>query len=50
VYAVLSIITTSIGVGVICYKEPFNMYHAGALFLAVLAICFFSYGQYKAQM
>ncbi len=50
VYAVLSIITTSIGVGVICYKEPFNIYHLGALFLAILSICFYSYGQYKAQL
>jgi drug/metabolite transporter (DMT)-like permease len=50
VYAVMSIMTTSIGVGVICYKEPFNIYHVGAMLLAMLSICFYSYGQYTAQL
>jgi drug/metabolite transporter (DMT)-like permease len=45
VYAVLSIITTSVGVGIVIFREPFNQYQVGALVLAILAIVMFSYGQ-----
>lgn len=48
VYAVLSILTTSIGVGVFLYREPFNLYHAASMVLAVAAIALFSYGQIRA--
>jgi drug/metabolite transporter (DMT)-like permease len=47
-YAVISIITTSIGLGVFYYKEPFNIYHAVSLICAILTIVFFSYGQHIA--
>ena len=49
VYAVLSIITTSLVVGVLIFREPFNAYQAGALILAILAIALFSYGQALAK-
>ena len=45
VYAVLSIISTSLVIGVLIFREPFNAYQAGALILAILAIALFSYGQ-----
>ncbi len=46
VYAIFSIITTSIVVGVLIYKEPFNLYQFGALVLAILAIVLFNYGRF----
>jgi drug/metabolite transporter (DMT)-like permease len=46
-YAVLSIITTTIIVGVFWLKEPINMYHKIAIAMAVTAIVFFSVGQSK---
>lgn len=49
-YAVLSIITTTIGVGVVYFREPFNIYHMGAVILALLAIALYSYGQYVAKI
>jgi drug/metabolite transporter (DMT)-like permease len=49
VYAVLSMITTSIGVGIVIFREPFNQYQIGALILAVLAVVMFGYGQTLAQ-
>ena len=49
VYAVLSIITTSVGVGIVIFREPFNPYQVGALVLAILAIVIFSYGQALAK-
>ncbi len=49
IYAVLSIITTSVGVGVVIYKEVFNIYHLGALSLAILAIILFFYGNQIAS-
>jgi drug/metabolite transporter (DMT)-like permease len=49
VYAVLSIITTSLVVGILIFKEPFTPYQAGALILAILAIALFSYGQSLAK-
>ena len=48
-YAVLSILTTSIGVGVLLYREPFNVYHTLAMLLAMAAIAFFSYGQHISK-
>lgn len=44
VYAAISILTTSIGVGVLVYKETFNLFQAAALVLAILAVALFSYG------
>lgn len=44
VYAALSIMTTSVGVGVILYKESLNYYQITAMFLAILAVVLFSYG------
>ena len=49
VYAVLSIITTSIGVGIFIFNEPFNYYQFGALILALLAIIMFTFGQTVAK-
>jgi drug/metabolite transporter (DMT)-like permease len=46
-YAVLSIITTTILVGVFWLKEPINMYHKIAIAMAVTAVIFFSVGQSK---
>ncbi len=48
IYAVISIITTSIGVGVFLFKEPFNLYHSLALVFSILAITFYCYGQHVA--
>ena len=47
VYACLSILTTSVGVGMLIFREPFNLYHLIAIIFAILAVCFFGYGQYK---
>ena len=47
VYATLSILTTSVGVGLLIFCEPFNQYHVIAMGLAILAVCFFGYGQFK---
>jgi drug/metabolite transporter (DMT)-like permease len=45
VYALLSILTTSIGVGLIIFREPFNRYHVVSGLLAVAAILFYGLGQ-----
>ncbi|NKB76559.1 MAG: EamA family transporter [Gammaproteobacteria bacterium] len=47
VYALLSILTTSIGVGIIIFREPFNQYHVIAGLLAVAAILSYGFGQHK---
>ena len=47
VYALLSILTTSIGVGLIIFREPFNKYHIISGVLAVCAILFYGLGQSK---
>ncbi len=47
VYACLSILTTSVGVGMIIFREPFNHYHLIAMIFAILAVCFFGYGQFR---
>jgi len=46
-YAVISIITTTVIVGVLWLKEPINVYHKIAIALAVVAIILFSIGQSK---
>ncbi len=46
-YAVLSILTTSVGVGLLIFREPFNMYQVGGTTLAILAIVLFTYGKTK---
>lgn len=45
VYALLSILTTSIGVGLILFKEPFNQFHVVSGLLAVAAIITYGIGQ-----
>ncbi len=47
-YAVLSIITTTIIVGIFWLKEPVNVYHKVAIAMAIAAVVFFSIGQSKA--
>jgi drug/metabolite transporter (DMT)-like permease len=47
-YAVLSIITTTIVVGILWLKEPVNIYHKIAIAMAIAAVAFFSIGQSKA--
>jgi len=47
VYAVLSILTTSVIVGMIIFRETFNIYHVTSVGFAILAVCFFGYGQMK---
>jgi drug/metabolite transporter (DMT)-like permease len=47
VYAVLSVLTTSVGVGMIIFREPFNFYHVISICFALLAVCFYGYGQFK---
>lgn len=47
VYALLSILTTSIGIGLIIFREPFNQYHIISGILAVSAILFYGLGQAK---
>ena len=45
VYAVLSIITTSIIVGVIILRESFNLYHLLAVVTAIVTVVLFTIGQ-----
>ena len=47
-YAVLSIITTTIVVGILWLKEPVNLYHKIAIGMAIAAVVLFSIGQSKA--
>lgn len=46
-YAVLSIITTTIIVGVFWLKEPVNVFHKIAIAMALAAVILFSIGQSK---
>lgn len=46
-YAVTSILTTSVGVGIIIFREPFNMYQISGIILAILSIVLFTYGKSK---
>ena len=47
VYALLSILTTSIIVGLVIFREPFNKFHVISGCLAVGAILFYGLGQSK---
>jgi len=47
-YAVISIVTTTIIVGVWWLKEPVNVYHKIAMMLAIIATLIFSYAQTKS--
>lgn len=47
-YAVLSIVTTTILVGMIWLRKPVTVYHKVAIIMAVAAVIFFSIGQSKA--
>jgi drug/metabolite transporter (DMT)-like permease len=47
-YAVISIITTTIIVGIFWLKEPVNAYHKIAIVVALAAVVLFSIGQSKA--
>jgi drug/metabolite transporter (DMT)-like permease len=47
VYAVLSILTTSVIVGMVIFRESFNSYHVASIGLSVLAVFFYGYGQFK---
>ncbi len=46
-YAVISIVTTTVFVGFIVLKEPINGYHAGAIFAAFVTVVLFSIGHSK---
>jgi hypothetical protein len=48
VYASMSILTTTVGVGYLYLRESMNQYHIGAILFAVIAIVMFSIGQSKA--
>jgi len=43
-YAVLSIITTSIIVGIVIFRENINIYHILSIFTAIITILLFSFG------
>ena len=47
-YAVFSIVTTSIIVGVIYFKEGFNIYYALSILSSLVTILFFYLGKHKA--
>ena len=44
-YATLAILTTSVGVGVVLFREPLNTYQAIAMVLAVASISLWTYGR-----
>ena len=46
-YASISIVTTTLGVGVLIYREDFNIYKVAAMVLAIAAIVLFTYGNSK---
>lgn len=46
-YALLAILTTAIGVGLVIFREPFNKFHVISGLLAVAAILVFGIGQQK---
>lgn len=48
-YAVLSIITTSIIVGVVMFKESFNVYHWLAFGSSVITVALFAIGNYTIK-
>lgn len=47
IYAMVSIITTVVFVGIWWLKEPANIYHKIAIVLAIIAVLIFSIGQSK---
>jgi len=47
IYAVLSIITTSIIVGTLLLREPFNLYHLMSVIMAIVTVALFTIGQSK---
>jgi drug/metabolite transporter (DMT)-like permease len=49
VYAVLSIVSTSIIVGIIVFKEAFNLYHFLSVITAILTVVLFTIGQAKSS-
>lgn len=49
IYAVLSIITTSVIVGVVIFKETFNAYHWLALFSSIVTVVLFAVGNSTAK-
>lgn len=48
-YAVLSIITTSLITGLLIFRESFNLYHWLAFFCSMLTVFLFTYGNKLAQ-
>ncbi len=48
-YAVISIITTSIIVGVYIFREEFNVFHWLAFFTSILTVILFTWGNKVAQ-
>jgi len=48
IYAVLSILATSIIVGIVVFKELFNRYHFFAVIAAIATVVLFTVGQLKA--
>jgi drug/metabolite transporter (DMT)-like permease len=45
VYAMLSLIVTSIGVGAVIFKEQVNLWHGGAILFALISLGLFFKGQ-----
>ncbi|MFO1171432.1 MAG: EamA family transporter [Hyphomicrobiaceae bacterium] len=46
-YATCAILTTTFVVGVLIYREPFNVYQAVAVLFAIAAIALYTYGRTK---
>lgn len=49
-YAVLSILTTSILLGVVFFREAFNLYYGLSVAAALLTVLFFSLGQQFSRL
>ncbi len=47
IYAVLSIVTTSIIVGVVIFRESFNLYHFLSIITSIITVALFTIGQSK---
>lgn len=47
-YAVISIVTTTVVVGILLLREPVNAYHMAAIVAAIVTVILFSIGQSKA--
>lgn len=48
VYAMFALLTTSIGVGALVFRENFNIYHGLAMVCALASLVFFFLGQNKS--